>query len=189
MGIQQDERYNLPAIMAFSGTTKGEIYVLAQAVLWGLFPVITILLYESVGPLFAGSICTFLAALFFAIVLTVTGRWHEVFKRSAWFDIISASLILGVVFLRSVVCGIEIYNSRKCCDHRSHGDMFFFSYFICLPARGTIDTITYIRCDSDDDWRGDCPPSAGIESQNRGWNHAHCIRDPSYREYVHETGT
>lgn len=90
-----------------SDTTIGEIYVLVQAALWGLFPVVTILLYTSVSPLYAGSICSFLAALFFAVLLTARGKWPEVGKRSAWLDILAASLIIGVVFYALVFLALR----------------------------------------------------------------------------------
>jgi drug/metabolite transporter (DMT)-like permease len=81
-----------------SEKVKGELYALVQAVLWGLFPVITILLYKSMGPFYAGSVSTFLGGLFFAALLTIRRSWSEILKRSAWFDILAASLILGVLF-------------------------------------------------------------------------------------------
>lgn len=93
--------------MALNDTTKGEVYVLTQAMLWGLFPVATILLYASIGPFYTGGICSMLAAAFFAVMLTIKGRWSDLCKRSAWLDMLAASLIIGVVFYALVFTALH----------------------------------------------------------------------------------
>lgn len=86
---------------------RGELLVLLADVLWGVFPVVTILTYRALPPLFTAAISTGVAATFFAVLLTVKRRWHELLSKEALPDIIKTSLIIGVVFYGLTFIGIR----------------------------------------------------------------------------------
>lgn len=84
--------------MKLNGEKKGEVLVLSAALLGALFPVITILSYNTLSPLvsFAGS--TFFASILFAIVLTARKKWHELKNIHAYKDLLMTTLIIGIIF-------------------------------------------------------------------------------------------
>src|SRR3989338_280913 len=80
-------------LMPYADTRKGEILVIAGAVLWGLFPVVSKSSFSSVPPLLSGGLSVLLATVFFAAALTVKRQWADLAKREAWFDILLATLL------------------------------------------------------------------------------------------------
>ena len=90
-----------------SETHQGELYAISQSFLWGLFPIFSILSFSSLPPLFAASISTFVAAIFFAITLTIKKKWHEILIRKAWKDLFYITLIIGVLFYVLVFIGMQ----------------------------------------------------------------------------------
>jgi drug/metabolite transporter (DMT)-like permease len=78
-------------------TRKGEIYILSEAVLWSLFPVITLLSFNSLKPLASLTLSYATAGLFFAGVLTYKKLWHEIFIKHAFLDVLRGALIIAVL--------------------------------------------------------------------------------------------
>lgn len=85
----------------------GEITILAGALLWSLFPVVTILSYLTLTPLFAAALATLFAALFFALLLTLKGQWPLLLKRKAWKDILFATFYIGILFYGFTFLGLK----------------------------------------------------------------------------------
>lgn len=86
---------------------KGEIYNFFGALLWSLFPIVTLFSYHAVAPLFAGALSTLFAALFFAILLTVRKEWHELTVKKSWKDIMVATVLIGIVYYALMFIGIQ----------------------------------------------------------------------------------
>lgn len=106
---------------------KGEIFIILAVLAGALFPVITILSYNTLSPLvsFAGS--TFFAAVFFAVVLTIRKKWHELKNKAALKDVLLTTLIIGIIYYLLFFFGLR---------HTSAGNAsiivlteIFFSYF------------------------------------------------------------
>lgn len=76
---------------------KGELLILLSALLWSFFPVITILTFTGVTPLFSAAFSPLLAAVFFAFRLTWKREWSCLGQREAWKDILLTSLFIGVI--------------------------------------------------------------------------------------------
>jgi drug/metabolite transporter (DMT)-like permease len=87
--------------------TQGEFFILAQAALWGLFPVITILSYNTISPLISLEISTIFGAFFFAVVLTIKKKWHEVKDTAVLKDILLAAFFLGIVYYLLYFFGLQ----------------------------------------------------------------------------------
>ena len=92
---------------AFSKERAGELFVIAETFLWSLFPVITILTFGTLTPLYTAAISTLIAALFFAVVLTAKRQWHHLLRRQAWRSMLLTSLIVGVLFYACVFMGLR----------------------------------------------------------------------------------
>lgn len=85
-------------VSSLSPQRKGELCVFLSALLWGLFPVVTIVTYARIGTMTVGGISTLIGAAFFAMILTVRGRWAELSERRAWKGILLTSLFTGIIF-------------------------------------------------------------------------------------------
>ena len=83
----------------------GEYCVYLKGVLWSFFPIITILSFSGLSPIFSAGASTIVAALFFLIVVTIKKEWHFIYKRSAWKHILYASLLNGVLFYFLIFVG------------------------------------------------------------------------------------
>ncbi len=77
---------------------KGESFIFLEALFWSLFPVITVLSFRSINPMYSAAMSTFFAALFFAVILTIQKKWHELKKKEAWKDILIVSVFIGILF-------------------------------------------------------------------------------------------
>ncbi|PIQ77598.1 hypothetical protein COV82_03565 [Candidatus Peregrinibacteria bacterium CG11_big_fil_rev_8_21_14_0_20_46_8] len=92
---------------AISTELAGDLFIFAEAFLWGLFPIITILAYSALTPLYTAAISTLIAAITFALILTFQRRWHEIAIKSVWPDILGATIIIGVFFYILVFVGLR----------------------------------------------------------------------------------
>lgn len=84
--------------MNLSQEKKGDIFVLLAAMAGALFPVITVLTYNTLPLLVSFAASTLFAAIFFATVLTVRKKWHEIKNTKALKDILITTLLLGVFY-------------------------------------------------------------------------------------------
>ncbi len=84
--------------MKLNNEKQGELFILGETALWGLFPVITILSYGKVSPLVSLAISTLLAGVFFAFMLTLKKKWFEITNIAALRDILFATFFLGILY-------------------------------------------------------------------------------------------
>jgi drug/metabolite transporter (DMT)-like permease len=86
---------------------RGEIYVVASAILWSLFPIFSKLSFASIPPLFTAAFSILIAAVFFSVMITVKKEWGEIGIKSSWADILHATLIVGVIYYSLSFMGIQ----------------------------------------------------------------------------------
>lgn len=91
-----------------SETRKGELAAVTGALLWSGFPVLTAVTVAKLSPLYTAAIATAVSSLFFALMLTLRGRWHELRLRSAWNDMLLATFFIGIVFYALVFVGFRL---------------------------------------------------------------------------------
>ena len=77
---------------------QGEGFILGGALLWGLFPVITVLSYSKLSPLISLSLSMMFAALFFSVILTIKKKWKEIANVSSFKDILYATFFIGILY-------------------------------------------------------------------------------------------
>lgn len=86
---------------------KGEFFILTEALLWSLFPVITILSFKGVSPVLSLAWTVLFSALFFGIVLCIKGGWKELGNKKALGDILLATGILGIAYYLLFFWGLK----------------------------------------------------------------------------------
>jgi drug/metabolite transporter (DMT)-like permease len=77
---------------------QGELSVVSSAVLWGLFPVVTVLSYATLTPLVSLGGSTLFSVLVFAFLLSWRQKWHEVRAGIAFSDILWVIVLNGVLY-------------------------------------------------------------------------------------------
>lgn len=93
--------------MKLTKEREGELFIFGEAALWALFPVLTILSYGKVSPLVSLGISTIFASIFFAIILSIKKKWHEVTNTSAFKDILLTTLFIGIVYYLLYFFGLQ----------------------------------------------------------------------------------
>ena len=76
----------------------GEILIFSKSFFWALYPIVASILVFYLSPIFALAISTLAAAIFFAILLTIQKKWHELLIRPAWKYLLPMILLLGILF-------------------------------------------------------------------------------------------
>ncbi len=102
-GVRYDRRMGNP----LTKTRQGELCAFGQAFSYSFFPIVAILVYSRLSPLYTAAFSTLTAAVFFAILLTLQKKWHEFKVKSAHINIFVATFIIGVVFYALVFIGIQ----------------------------------------------------------------------------------
>ncbi|MFH1444622.1 MAG: DMT family transporter [Candidatus Peregrinibacteria bacterium] len=82
--------------MSLSPIRHGELNILLSTLLSSVLPVITILSFTYLAPLFSAGLSTLFAGLFFACLLTLKREWSLLRKRQAWKDILLATFFVGI---------------------------------------------------------------------------------------------
>ncbi len=93
--------------MNLSRQRQGELIIFVEVTLWSLFPIITVLSYKNISPLFSLTISSFLAACFFAVFITKRKLWSEVTNRAAFKNILFATLFLGIGYYLLIFLGLQ----------------------------------------------------------------------------------
>lgn len=81
-----------------SSAQKAYALQVSQNMIWGLFPVITILSLAHISPLLSAGIANLIAAVFFAVIITIRGRSKELLIKESWYDVAGATITIGVIF-------------------------------------------------------------------------------------------
>jgi len=107
----------------------GELLIFFQALIWGLFPVLTVLAYADVLPLTALGVSTVLSSVLFALVLTKRGKWREVLDRRAFWDVLFATLVLGILYYVLFFFGLKLTSPGNAGIIASTEVLFSFLFF------------------------------------------------------------
>ncbi len=88
-------------------TRKGELLIFAEAIMWSLWPVLTLLMYGGLLPMFTAGASALIAAAFFAVILTKKRLWKQIRVRKAWPDMLAAAVLIGVIFYGLLYSGLQ----------------------------------------------------------------------------------
>jgi len=106
----------------------GEICILGEAFLWGLFPVLIVVSQATLSPLVTLSLSSLLAACFFGIVLTSKKKWHELQKKETFVDMLLSAGILGIGLYLCYFIGLQ-YTSPGNASIIALAEIFFSYLF------------------------------------------------------------
>ena len=84
--------------MKLSSEKQGELFIFSEAILWGLFPVVSIISYKSLSPLSSLAWSILFATLFFSVIMTIQKKWKELLTPHIWKDILLISFFIGICF-------------------------------------------------------------------------------------------
>src|SRR3990167_7346990 len=107
---------------------QGELFSIAGTLLWSLFPIITIISFNHISPLVSLASGTFLAAIFFALVLSIRKKWPEVKNPQALRDMVVGASIIGVIFYILFFFGLK-YTSAGNASIIAKTEVFFSFLF------------------------------------------------------------
>ncbi len=107
---------------------QGEAFIISEAFLWGLFPVITLLAYKNISPIVTYAWSSFFAVLTFAIIITVRKKWGEIKDKAAIIDILKATFFIGFLFYGFFFWGL-MYTSAGNAALLSLAEVFFTFVF------------------------------------------------------------
>ncbi len=120
---------------------EGELLIVASALLWGLFPVITVLSISSLSPLLALSLSNAIAALFFAVILSFRGKWRELGNHHALPSIVAATFCNGIAYYVLVFWGLR-FTSAGNASILALTEIFFSFLFFHVWRKEYISGIT-----------------------------------------------
>jgi len=86
---------------------QGELIIFSGALLWSLFPVLTIISLKNIPALISLGWCTLFATIFFAVILSIKKKWPEVINKEARKDILLTTLILGIFYYLFYFYGLK----------------------------------------------------------------------------------
>jgi drug/metabolite transporter (DMT)-like permease len=93
--------------MRLSETRKGELAIIGEALLWSIFPVITILSYASLNPVTSLAWSTLFAGVFFGLVMLAKGKAREILNPKIWPMILLPVFFVGWMYYGLYFAGLK----------------------------------------------------------------------------------
>jgi len=90
-----------------SDERQGEIIIILEALLWGLFPIMTVLALKSIPTLLALAWSTLFGAIFFALIISFKKGWRQLKNKTILKDILFSTLFLGVLYYVFFFFGLQ----------------------------------------------------------------------------------
>ena len=88
----------------------GELSAILSCALWALFPLFAGPDLNPFGPFFSASLSTLFAVVPLSLLISASGKWHELRNRKAWPHVIWGSLLIGVIFYGLIFTGAQRTN-------------------------------------------------------------------------------
>jgi drug/metabolite transporter (DMT)-like permease len=86
---------------------KGDLFVFGEALLWGFFPIITILSYSNFNPVTSLAWSTLFAAVFFGLAMIARGKVREIFNPKIYLQIFIIAIFIGWLFYGFYFWGLK----------------------------------------------------------------------------------
>jgi len=93
--------------MNLSQTRKGELAIIANELLWGLFPIITILSYSTVSAVYSLAFSAMFSCVFFAALMLIRGKFFELRKEGIYKHILIISFLIGWLYYGLYYAGLK----------------------------------------------------------------------------------
>ncbi|MBI4093169.1 MAG: DMT family transporter [Candidatus Kerfeldbacteria bacterium] len=86
---------------------QGELFILLQTPLWGLFPIITILTLNRLSPLISLVWSTLFSCIFFAVVVSLKKKWRDLTNIAALKDVLWNVFFVGILYYVLFFYGLQ----------------------------------------------------------------------------------
>ncbi|MDD3066528.1 MAG: DMT family transporter [Candidatus Gracilibacteria bacterium] len=93
--------------MKLSRNRVGELFIVAEALLWAAFPIVTKVTYKFLPPIHTLAYATLAAAVFFGILFIFNKGWRELSKWEAWKPILLSTFIIAILFYAFFFWGLQ----------------------------------------------------------------------------------
>ncbi|MCK9272166.1 DMT family transporter [Candidatus Gracilibacteria bacterium] len=114
---------------------KGEIFIFFEALLWSLFPIVTILSLNTLSPITSLAWSTFFASIFFGITLYLKGNFREIKNKESLKDNLIGTFILGILYYCLFFFGLR-YTTAGNASIIALSEIFFsFLFFNILKKK------------------------------------------------------
>lgn len=84
--------------MSLKPERQGEIYIVSSALIWGFFPILTILSYQKITPLLSLAISTLVSSFLFGFIFWRKKNYWQLKDGRAMKDTLIMTLIIGVAY-------------------------------------------------------------------------------------------
>ena len=78
---------------------QGELLMLAETFIWSWFPIVTLIIYKHLSPLFTMFYTTLIAALFFGVFVLWRGGHRRILQRRALRPLLLTTLFINLLFI------------------------------------------------------------------------------------------
>lgn len=85
--------------MKLTREQEGILIIITEAILWSFFPIITLLIYQYISPLFTLALGNLFAIFFFGIIIVFRKKWHEFKNKSGIKDVFIASIFISLLWI------------------------------------------------------------------------------------------
>ncbi len=81
-----------------SEAKKGNMFIIAEMVLWSLFPIVSILGFKGLDIIISFFWVNLFATLFFLILMMAKGRWAELKNKMVWLYTLATVVFICIIF-------------------------------------------------------------------------------------------
>jgi len=119
----------LERMKKLSQERTGEVIILSESIIWGLFPILAILSYSGLSPLTSLAWTTAISFFFFLFVVIARRSWNNVFQRGIFWQLLAITGITGVLFYVLFYIGLEHTSAGNAAIIGTAEILFSFLFF------------------------------------------------------------
>lgn len=97
--------------MKLTQTQLGELAILTESLLSSLLPIISLITFTSLSPLFTLAGSLIFTAIFFFIIITYKNRWQELIRVDVLKDIAWVVIFIGIFYYGLFFFGLQFTNA------------------------------------------------------------------------------
>jgi drug/metabolite transporter (DMT)-like permease len=93
--------------MQISETRKGDLAIFGEAIIWALFPIITILSYANIAPIASLAWSSVFLVVFFGFIIAARGKIGEIFIPGVWKFIPLITIFISILYYSLYYIGLK----------------------------------------------------------------------------------
>ena len=84
----------------------GELFIFGEAIVWGLFPIVTVLSYKAVPSMVSLALSTLLSSIFFFVIVLYKKKLYELKNLLLWKYMLYIVFFIGILFYAFYYLGL-----------------------------------------------------------------------------------